>query len=619
LLHRLQLRITLLSLLLAAPVLVHAADGCKLGRLVEVPITMDGLRPTVEAQINGSPALFTLDSGAFWSTLTPAAAQQYQLRLDNTRLPGLYVAGVGGTSRAALTKVRTFTIFTVPLHNIDFIVGGSEPGRGSVGLLGQNILRAADIEYDLAKGTMSLFKSVDCKHANLAYWVKPGEPYSMMEIEDSTPQNPHTTGNVNLDGAKIRVVFDTGAATSIVGLRAAASAGVKPGGPGVQEDGYSTGIGRKTVQTWIANFPVLKIGDEEVHNARLRFGDLGDFDMLLGDDFFLSHRVYVANGLHKLFFTYNGGPVFALNAQQNGPPVTPAKAAADGVTALADAAMASAQSAPDPSKVSGAPSEEGSNAPLADAADLARRAAASAARRDFDHALQDVNRAVELSPGTASYYYQRATVELQLRQREPAANDIEKAITLNPNHVEALLLRAEYRRSKQDTSGALADLDAVDRLVPKESDVRLTLAMLYGRLDHPAQAIAQANLWIPIHDQDPRVVGAYNERCWARALLGQQLDDALHDCNAALRLSPRSADILDSRGLVNLRRNQFDKAIVDYDEALKINPNVAWSLYGRGIAELRKGMAAKAADDIAAAKALAPRLPEFARQMGVSP
>src|SRR5581483_8091857 len=121
-----------------------------------------------------------------------------------------------------------------------------------------------------------------------------------------------------------RVQFDTGAATSLVGLRAAASAGKKPGDPGVEPAGYSTGIGRKAVQTWIATFPVLKIGDEEIHNARLRFGDLGPFDMLLGDDFFLSHRVYVANSQHKLYFTYNGGPVFALN----GPRKAPAGAAA---------------------------------------------------------------------------------------------------------------------------------------------------------------------------------------------------------------------------------------------------------------------------------------------------
>src|SRR6202012_2077102 len=113
-----------LSLLLILPLLAHAADGCKLQRLASLPVTMDGLRPTVDAQINGSPALFTLDSGAFWSTLSPASAQQYQLHQDSNRVRGLYIQGIGGTAKAAVATVKTFTIFNLPLHNIDFLVGG---------------------------------------------------------------------------------------------------------------------------------------------------------------------------------------------------------------------------------------------------------------------------------------------------------------------------------------------------------------------------------------------------------------------------------------------------------------------------------------------------------------
>jgi predicted aspartyl protease/Tfp pilus assembly protein PilF len=396
-----------------------------------------------------------LDSGAFWSTLSPATAQQYHLHLDYGRLPGLYVRGVGGNAQAAVTTVRTFTVFNVPFHNVDFIVGGSEPGNGTVGLLGQNFLRIADVEYDLSRGSLALFKPENCKHTDLAYWVKGGEPYSVMDIEETTPLEPHTTGKVNLNGAKVRVEFDTGAGSSIVGLHAAAAAGVKPGGPGVEPAGYTTGIGRQTVQTWVATFPVLKIGDEEVHNARLRFGDLGVVD--------------------------------------------------------------------------------------------------------------------------------------------------------------------KYRQRKGDATGAVADLDAVDRAAPKEADVRLALAMVYEELDQWAQAIAQTNLWIPLHEQDPRVVQAYNARCWARAAQGQELEQALRDCNAGLRVNPSALELLDSRGLVNLRRKQFDKAIADYSAALKINPNIAWSLYGRGIAELRKGMTARGEADIAAAKALAPHLPQTAQRLGVGP
>jgi tetratricopeptide (TPR) repeat protein/predicted aspartyl protease len=621
--HRPQRGTTLLlSLLLVIPTLVHAAAGCKLNRLASLPVTMDGLRPTVEAQINGSPALFTLDSGAFWSMLSPASAQQYALRLDYNRVPGLYVQGIGGNAGVAVTTVKTFTVFNVPLHNMDFIVGGSEPGKGTVGLLGQNILRIADVEYDLAQGSLALFKPENCKHVDLVYWAKPGDAYSVMDIEETTPIEPHTTGRVILNGAKVRVQFDTGAATSIVGLRAAASAGLKPGNPGVEPAGYSTGIGRKMVQTWIATFPVLKIGDEEIRNARLQFGDLGDFDMLLGDDFFLSHRVYVANSQHKLYFTYNGGPVFALNARRKAPAAAAAvKPATEGDTAPTDTAKSSAESSAEPPSAKangGSPSDDTETSP-ANAADLARRAAAFAARRDFEHALQDFNRACELAPGEPGYHYQRALVEFSLRQPEPASNDLDRALTLKPDYVDALVTRAEYRRSKRDMAAALADLDAADRVATKEADVRLKLAMLYGGLDHPAQAITQADLWIAIHEQDPRVFQAYNERCWARAVLGKELDQALRDCNAGLRLNPHAPKLLDSRGLVNLRRNQFDKAIADYNEALKINPKIAWSLYGRGLAELRKGMTAQGDADIAAAKAVAPHLPEFAQRIGVSP
>jgi hypothetical protein len=65
------------------------------------------------------------------------------------------------------------------------------------------------------------------------------------------------------------------------------------------------------VQTWIAPFASFRIGDEEIRNTHLRIGDTGlrDVDMLIGADFFLSHRIYVASSQHKLYFTYNGGPV----------------------------------------------------------------------------------------------------------------------------------------------------------------------------------------------------------------------------------------------------------------------------------------------------------------------
>ena len=111
----------------------------------------------------------------------------------------------------------------------------------------------------------------------------------------------------------------------------------------------------------------------------------------------------------------------------------------------------------------------------ADAAGFARRGAAFASRRDFEHALLDFNRACELAPNEPSYYYRRGLVRYSMRQPEQGANDIDQALKLKPDYVDALMARAQIQLYKHNASAAVVDLDAVDRVVPKEANVRLQL------------------------------------------------------------------------------------------------------------------------------------------------
>ena len=71
--------------------------------------------------------------------------------------------------------------------------------------------------------------------------------------------------------------------------------------------GYIGGVGPRLVRTWITTAESLQIGGEAVKNAPVRVADvdLGDIDMLIGIDFFLMHRVYVANSQHRVYFTQN--------------------------------------------------------------------------------------------------------------------------------------------------------------------------------------------------------------------------------------------------------------------------------------------------------------------------
>ncbi len=618
------LAVTLLTVVLASAARPGFAR-CSVGKLAELPVTMTELRPMVSAEINGVPATFIADSGAFYSMITSNAASRFALSVQPLPFE-LIVWGVGGASRASYTTVKTFTLSGIPLHKIQFLVAGNDFGAGATGLIGQNILRVADVEYDLANGMIRLMHPHDCSKTVMAYWAT-DKPYSVIDIDWATPQSPHTMGTAFVNGTKIRVIFDTGAAQSILKLRAAERAGIKPGAPGVVSAGFSHGIGRRAMETWVGPFTSFKIGDEEIRNTRLRFGDIdiADADMLIGADFFLSHRLYVASDQRKLYFTYNGGAVFNLDAvplqvQQAPEPALPAQ-----TDTPTPPAPAQAQTADDAAPATASGTSAASPQPKdaldqpSDAAGFSRRGTAFAARRDFEHAIADLNRACELAPNQPQYFYERGMARLGNKQPFQAMGDFDQTLKLQPDHVPALLARSELRLDARDPSGAAADLDAIDRISPRDADGRLALGNLYGRAGRLASAIAQFDLWLPSHAEDGQRLDGLIGRCRARALLGQDLRKALEDCDAALRLNPRAPRGLDSRGLVRLRMGDYDKSIADYNAALALQPRFAWALYGRGLDELRKGMTAQGQADLAAAAALAPLLASEAKRFGLTP
>src|SRR5215472_5092929 len=333
--------IALLGMVMPVP---RALAACRLVKRFELPVIMSGTRPMVHAKINGTDVLFLVDSGSFFSTLTPETAADLKLHLEPAPV-WFAMTGIGGESRTWLTRVDTFTLQSLTVPKVEFIVGGNDIGGGAAGVLGQNVLRlAGDIEYDLANGVIRFFRADDCRKSPLAYWARE-QPYSVVEIAHATPERPYTIGTAFLNGTKIRVTFDTGASASMLTLDAAKRAGVTPESAGVVAAGNTYGgWGTRLVKTWIAPFPSFRIGEEEVRNTHLRIGavSLGDSDMLVGADFFLSHRVYVANSQAKLYFTYNGGPVFDLTstASAAGPGATggAANRAATGAGASATAA-----------------------------------------------------------------------------------------------------------------------------------------------------------------------------------------------------------------------------------------------------------------------------------------
>ena len=143
----------------------YAAD-CKLGLMADLPVKMEGHRATVPVQVYGKDVTFWLDSGAFFSIMSEAKAKELNLPLE--ALPrGFSISGMGGSASVQLGTIKSFGIVGQQLRDMQFLVGGTDTGSALIGL---NILAIGDAEFDLANGSVKLFKPMNCQKDNLAYW-----------------------------------------------------------------------------------------------------------------------------------------------------------------------------------------------------------------------------------------------------------------------------------------------------------------------------------------------------------------------------------------------------------------------------------------------------------------
>jgi len=570
---------------LAAP--QPPASKCQAEKIAEFPITMAGRSPIVDARFGDRTARFILDSGAFYSTISRASAAEFGLKVSAAP-PWFRLRGIGGDTSAGIAETDTFSLAGIKLPKVEFVVGGSD--MGSTGLIGQNILGLADVEYDLPHGAVRLMKTNGCGRTGLAYWAG-DKPYTMLDLEGNPDGmfRPHTIATVMLNGVKIKALFDSGAQSSLLSLATAKRLGVTPDTPGVEFVGNGGGLGTHRVPTWLATFDKIDIGGEAISKPRIRISqlDLGNADMLIGVDFFLTHRMFVSNTTHRMFVTYEGGPVFGLSPKGarsvDGKPLDLTDKAADPTTA-----------------------EE-----------YSRRGATYASNHKLTEALADFDKAIALSPKESRYFYQRAEVRFANGDRAGSLADLDRAISLSPDYADARLQRAQFRLRGGNEAGALEDVKAADSALAPSSDKRLAVASLYDRLGAPDAALPSFDSWLKSHPEDSSRGIALNGRCWVRGLLNRDLDKALDDCNAALRALPRDASILDSRALIRVRRGEWKQALADYNAALAINPRSAWSLYMRGLIEAKSGQDAQAKADRAAAIAIDPKVADRAKKYGL--
>jgi predicted aspartyl protease len=312
-----------------------AFPACKIRQVGEIPVRLAGNLVLIDAQINGQDAKVLVDTGAAMTFLWQDAATQLGLALETTA--GTRMFGVGGEARVLGTMVKHFQMGSFVGDQMHLAVVGTREGerrRISALVLGDDFFSHFTTEFDLAHGVIRLLLTDGCKPEQLPYWAT---TYSMAELERLNPEHARIAANVLVNGKRFSAQLDTGAHTSIITRQAAETVGAGPGQAGTIPAGAVAGLAARPIESWIGRFASFGIGDESMRNVQLQIADLFSADatvdlgsrlrrpledtpsMLVGCDFFLSHRILVLAKEHTMLFTYNGGPVFQL-VKSSAPP-----------------------------------------------------------------------------------------------------------------------------------------------------------------------------------------------------------------------------------------------------------------------------------------------------------
>ena len=232
---------------------------------------------------------------------------------------------------------------------------------------------------------------------------------------------------------------------------------------------------------------------------------------------------------------------------------------------------------------------------------LLLRALTNGVKKNYDNAISDLSKAIDLQPDHALLYALRASVYEEKDDYDKAIADYSRASKLEPGNVDFLIARGGAYKFKGDASSALADYDRVINLAPQHAPAYSARAALYMKRGDHVKAEPDFNKAVALSPDE----NTYKERAEFYEERGNY-DRAISDYTEIIKLNPNHSSNFLNRGHAFFQKGELDRAIQDYDKGIELNPK-SGILYGfRADAYSKKGDDTKALADYGKAIELEP-------------
>ncbi len=246
-------------------------------------------------------------------------------------------------------------------------------------------------------------------------------------------------------------------------------------------------------------------------------------------------------------------------------------------------------------------------------------------RHDLPKAIAEGEALIAAYPQEVRYVLSLAALLATSDEPAKAQEQVARALKLAPDHPQALLLRADLRRTTGDAAGAEEDVRRAFRSPDLDIDARVRILLEYIKrlppvetAPKPTTAQAQARqtaleLAALTIQTNPREAKAYAVAGDLQTLSGLR-KEALASYLSAVRLDNSKFKIWQQIVLLDADLEQTDSLLRHTDRALALFPNQPLLYYYNGTALLLRKDYAKAARSLEYGRKLVPDEPELRRQ-----
>jgi tetratricopeptide (TPR) repeat protein len=222
-------------------------------------------------------------------------------------------------------------------------------------------------------------------------------------------------------------------------------------------------------------------------------------------------------------------------------------------------------------------------------ADLYYKSATAAFQiENYDVALQNVSKAIELNPEFIEALSFRGFIECTVFGSNNAAIiDCTRAIELDSKSQLAYYVRGVAKSHLMDFKGAIADFDMVNEFNPNSSEVHRERGIARFHLKEYRDAVEDFDIAIEL---GPKKQNAWDVEVYGfRGTAKRHIFDcagAVADLSKAIELNTNAPASYVERGLAKDGLKEYASAIADFNQAIQLNRNDAYAYLSRGTTQI---------------------------------